>query len=322
VKKNKTFFYQDGCDTILKMRKRMEKDTRDHIFQVKKITLIGMVVNIVLSVLKFILGIIGSSQAVVADAVHSLSDLSTDIAVLLGVKFWSAPPDEKHPYGHGRIETMVTTLIGLILVAVALKIGYNALVTIKSPDIRQPTMVAFSGAFLSIILKEILYRWTLVYGKRIKSTAVIANAWHHRSDALSSIPVAGAVIISMINPKWSFVDHVGALIVSLFILATAWKIIKPALMDLTDSTVDLHIRDRIKHITLNTPDVRSAHAIRARRIGSGIYLDLHIMVDGSLTVLRGHDISAEVKKRLLENVEDVVDVVVHLEPHETGTGKT
>jgi cation diffusion facilitator family transporter len=153
VKKNKTFFYQDGCDTILKMRKRMEKDTRDHIFQVKKITLIGMVVNIVLSVLKFILGIIGSSQAVVADAVHSLSDLSTDIAVLLGVKFWSAPPDEKHPYGHGRIETMVTTLIGLILVAVALKIGYNALVTIKSPDIRQPTMVAFSGAFLSIILK-------------------------------------------------------------------------------------------------------------------------------------------------------------------------
>lgn len=301
------------------MNKPETVNSPNHRFQVRKITLIGMVINILLSVLKFILGIIGFSQALIADAVHSLSDLGTDIAVLLGVRFWSAPPDEKHPYGHGRIETMVTTFIGLALFAVAVRIGYGALVTITSPDIRQPTIFAFCGALLSIILKEVLYRWTLIYGKRIKSTAVIANAWHHRSDALSSMPVAVAVVISMINPKWSFVDHVGALIVSLFIMAAAWKIIKPALMDLTDRIVSPEILNEIEQISLNTRGVKSVHAIRARKIGSGIHVDLHILVDASMTVLRGHDISTEVKHRLLENVEDIVDVVIHLEPHETGT---
>jgi len=149
-----------------------------------------MVINIFLAGLKLALGIFGGSQALVADAVHSFSDMSTDVAVLFGVKFWSAPPDESHPYGHKRIETLVTAAIGFFLGLVAIGIGYNALMSIWAEQAGQPSWVALIGALLSIVFKEFVYRWTVAVGKQVKSPAVVANAWHHRTDALSSIPVA------------------------------------------------------------------------------------------------------------------------------------
>ncbi|MDY6959920.1 MAG: cation diffusion facilitator family transporter, partial [Halobacteriota archaeon] len=154
--------------------------------QINRITWIGVLLNVFLSGIKFVVGYIGSSQAVIADAVHSLSDVSTDLAVLLGLRYWSAPPDEEHPYGHHRIEALVTIGIGSILGIVAFGIGYEAIVTIREVHIEQTSWIAAIGPILSIILKEALHRWTINVGRRAKSSAVIANAWHHRSDALSS----------------------------------------------------------------------------------------------------------------------------------------
>jgi cation diffusion facilitator family transporter len=285
-----------------------------HIDDIRRITWIGLVSNVFIAVLKFVVGIIGASQAVVADAVHSLSDMTTDIGVLLGVRYWSTPADEDHPYGHGRIETMVTTALGVALAGVALAIGYNAIATVREAHIRQPGWIALIGAIASIVVKEILYRWTLAVGKDAKSTAVMANAWHHRSDALSSIPAALAVIVALINSDWSFVDHIGALIVSLIILHASWRIIKPALGELADRGEPEHIRRRIEALVMALEGVEAVHAVRTRRVGPGIHVDLHITVDGDMSVYKGHDISETVKKQLLDNGPDVIDVVVHLEP--------
>jgi len=284
--------------------------------EVRRITWIGLVGNVAMSALKFVVGIIGASQAVVADAVHSLSDMTTDVAILLGVRYWSNPPDEEHPYGHGRIETMVTLALGIVLAAVAFGICYNAIATVRIEHIRQPRRIAFIGAMASIVIKEILYRWTVAVGKRARSSAVIANAWHHRSDALSSIPAASAVVIALVNPDWAFVDHIGALVVSLFILHASWKIMKPAVEELADRGAPKHIKDSIEALVMAIDGVEAVHAIRTRRLGPSIHVDLHITVDGHMSVCQGHDISEAVKEQLLENGPDVIDVVVHLEPYE------
>ena len=174
-----------------------------------------------MTVFKLIVGLIGQSQAVVADAFHSLSDMATDFAVLFGVRYWEAPADQDHPYGHHRIQTLITLSIGLALVVVALGIGYNALVTLRERHLSHPGWIALSGPLLSIILKEFIYRRSVRIGLATKSPAVIANAWHHRSDGLSSIPAFIAVMLSALNPAWAYFDHIGAAAVSIFILKTS-----------------------------------------------------------------------------------------------------
>lgn len=284
--------------------------------EVRRVTWIGLAGNVFLSALKFIVGFLGSSQAVVADAVHSLSDMGTDFAVLLGVKFWTAPADESHPYGHRRIETIVTGAIGIALALAALGIGYNSLATIRDVHLKQPGWIAIAGSLLAIILKETLYRWTVAVGKRTKSSAVVANAWHHRSDALSSVPVVIAVTVAVINPKLAFIDHIGALVVSIFILKVSWDIISPSLSELADLGAPQKSREKIRSIAMGINGVKSVHAIRSRRLGSGLHVDLHILVDGEITVSMGHDISAAVKSALIEKGPKILDAVVHLEPYE------
>ncbi|HNZ53414.1 MAG TPA: cation diffusion facilitator family transporter, partial [bacterium] len=176
---------------------------------IKKVTLIGMVINIVLSAVKFAAGVFGNSQALIADAFHSLSDCVTDVAVIIGSTYWSAPPDESHPHGHRRIETVITAFIGLALAAVAFGMGWNAVSTMTDEYNKPPEMIAFIAAVISIIVKEGLYQWTAIAGKKIRSQAMIANAWHHRSDAFSSIPAAIAVIAAIIFPGFGFIDHAG-----------------------------------------------------------------------------------------------------------------
>ncbi|MEE8400288.1 MAG: cation diffusion facilitator family transporter [Desulfobacterales bacterium] len=288
----------------------------DSIDRVRRITWIGLLVNLFLSVLKFTVGYLGSSQAVIADAVHSLSDMATDLAVIFGVKYWLAPADVNHPYGHRRIETIITAAIGISLVIVAVGIGAKALASIREPQLAQPRSIALIGAVLSLILKEGLYHWTFSVGKRTKSPAVIANAWHHRSDALSSIPAIIAVTIAIMNPALAFIDHVGALVVSIFILRVSWNIIYPAFAELSDSGAAQKDLDRIASVANGIPGVQHVESIRTRRFGNGIHVDLHVQVEGEMSVRDGHDISGRVKRLLLDRGPDVLDVVVHIEPYE------
>ncbi|MDP8226449.1 MAG: cation diffusion facilitator family transporter [Candidatus Celaenobacter polaris] len=282
---------------------------------IKKVTWVGLFVNFILAAIKFIVGILGHSQAVVADAVHSISDMVTDIAVLVGVKYWSAPPDKDHPYGHWRIETIITGFIGLGLAAVAVGIGYNAIATLKDHCIETPKWIAIIGALVSIIVKELLYHWTVKVGRKVKSSALIANAWHHRSDALSSIPVLLAVGISVIKPEWAFVDRIGAIVVSLIILKVSWDIVFPALKKLSDSGVSDKETEQIRSLAMQVDGVKDAHAIRTRDAGHGIFVDMHVLVDGNISVSEGHDISEKVRDEIINKGHDVLDVVVHIEPY-------
>ena len=291
-------------------------ESNSHIAQIKKVTWVGLIMNVSLAGIKFLVGFLGSSQAVIADAVHSLSDMSTDIAVILGVHYWSAPPDKRHPYGHQRIEALVTMAIGMALVGVAVGLGYNALSTIRDNHIQTVGLIAVIGPALSILLKEFIYQWTVRVGIQAKSTAVVANAWHHRSDAFSSMPALMAVIAASFDPKLAFLDHIGALIISLFILKVAWNILAPALSELADHGASEKDREIIHQIAGNVSGVKEAHAIRTRKFGSYIHVDLHIMVDPEMSVRMGHHISEEVKIALMEKGPEIRDVVVHLEPYE------
>ncbi|MBN1541715.1 cation transporter [candidate division KSB1 bacterium] len=283
--------------------------------EVRNVTLVGLAVNFILSLIKFVVGWLGSSQAVLADAVHSLSDMSTDLAILFGVKYWSAPADENHPYGHGRLESLITVFIGFVLVLVAIGICWKAVLILIRGGSTPSQWIAIIGAAASIVTKEALYRWTLVVGQKTRSSALKANAWHHRSDALSSIPALIAVIISTFRPEWAFVDQIGALIVSAIIFRISGSILLTAVNDLLDRAAPAPERQRIKQLALTIPLVQDVHAVRTRRMGYGFFVDLHIQVRGEMTVEQGHDVSEEVKRILLNEGPDVLDVVVHLEPY-------
>jgi len=291
-----------------------------HIKGVRRATWVGLTVNVLLSALKMAGGVLGSSQAIIADGVHSLSDSSTDIAILIGVRFWSRPPDESHPYGHRRIETVVTVFIGLALIAVAFGLIGNAIATFQQPHPKTPHWLALAAALVSIVSKEILYRWTVTVGKRIKSSAVLANAWHHRSDAFSSIPTAMAVAIVLFRPSLGFLDHLAAVVVSFFILRVAWNVILPALKQLVDSGASRKDCKQIRSISLATQGVQRVHAIRTRYVGPELLVDLHVLVDPNITVGQGHYIAGQVKWRLLSEGPGVVDVIVHLEPNDVQEG--
>ncbi len=284
--------------------------------QIRRVTLWGLGVNLGLAGLKFIFGILGASQALVADAVHSLSDMSTDMAVLVGARYWSAPADVEHPHGHGRIETLITSVIGIVLGGVGVGLGWRAISTLHARHAAMPGWSAFGAACLAILAKEMLYRWTAQVGKRIKSPAVIANAWHHRSDALSSLPVAIAVLGTQIRPDWVFLDHIATVVVSVLILHAAWQITWPALRELIDVGAAHQEREAILHLASGTEGVQAVHKLRTRYVGPGLHVDLHVLVKPELTVGEGHVIAGIVKERLLKEGPDIVDVLVHVEPYD------
>ncbi len=285
---------------------------------VRVVTAWGLAVNLLLSGIKCIVGFVGNSQALLADAVHSLSDSATDIAVLIGAPYWSAPADTEHPHGHSRIETMITFFIGTVLVGVGLGLIYNALVTLHVPHTTKPSWLVFWVACISIASKELLYRWNVIIGVRTKSSALVANAWHHRSDGLSSIPVALAVVGVRIRPDWTYLDHVAAIMVSLLILQASWKILWPALNQLMDTGATQEQRENLLKLILSVEGVKGTHALRTRRVGSGFQVDLHLLVDPKLSVEQGHKIASIVKERLFKEGDGVIDVLIHVEPYEMG----
>ena len=281
--------------------------------QAKRITVAGFVINFLLAGFKFAAGFLGHSQAVMADGVHSLSDMVTDLFILIGIRFWSAPADECHPYGHQRIETITTVAIASLLALAAAGLGWRAVHRLADP-VCPPFSFVFIAPLISILLKEILFRRTRRVGRRIKSQAVIANAWHHRSDVISSIPPLIAVVAAGINPKWAFLDPVGALIVALLILRVAWQIAAPALAELTEKGASPQEVEAIEALACGVSGVCSIHKIRTRRIGSGLFIDLHVVVDGDLTVRASHEIASALQKSLIDNGPAVADVTVHMEP--------
>lgn len=281
---------------------------------VRRITLIGIFGNVLIAALKSALGVIGSSQALVADAVHSISDLVTDFAILIGVKYWSPPPDDSHPYGHGRIEAMVTVAIGFAVAAVALGIGYDGFVTILSGDYQQPALVAVAGAVISILVKEILYHWTAHVGRKTRSAALLANAWHHRSDALSSIPVALALAAAALRPEWAVVDALGAVVVCGFVLYVAWKILAPALVELSDGSAPLPLRQEIETTALEIPEIQGVHKVRTRILGSFIHVDLHAVVDGDMGLATAHEAAEALRQNVEQKIPSVAHVLVHVDP--------
>jgi len=283
---------------------------------VRKVTWVGLWVNLILAAVKFAAGIFGRSQALVADAIHSLTDLTTDIAVIAGSHYWSRPPDENHPYGHRRLETLVTVFIGIVLISAGIGIGWKAISTLHQQHAPPPGWIAIMAALASIVCKESLYRWTARIGRNLKSTALAANAWHHRSDALSSLPVLIAVTGARVFPTWSFLDHVGAVVVSIFILHASIKIIWPGIGELIDVGAPTEIRKKIQNISLKNEGVLQVHDIRTRFISSSIQVDLHIVVEGLITVRQGHDIADDVRARIIDAIPEVLDVIVHVDPPE------
>ena len=289
----------------------------DEVRCVRRVTLGGMMGNVALSALKAASGWLAGSQALLADAVHSASDLVTDVAVLMGVRYWTAPADEEHPYGHGKIQAVVAAAIGLVLVAVAFGIGRTALQRLLAAadgnEPSAPAAFAFWIAVVSLVAKEAVYRWTRAVARRFRSSALEANAWHHRSDAISSIPVALALAVSYFVPSLAWVDSLGALVVAVFILKAAWDVVKPAVEELTDAEMPGKSAE-VARIALRVKGVKGCHRVRTRRYGGVFQADLHVQVARTLSVVEGHAIGHAVRDAIRAAGIDVVDAVVHVEP--------
>jgi len=284
-----------------------------------RLTIYGLICNTFLFLLKLYAGFIGNSSAIIADGFHSLSDLSTDIFVIFGLKVSEKPPDEDHRYGHGKVETLVTFLIGLFLSVVGLKLLWNGFSEIwlfyQGNVIESPGWLPFVVAIFSILIKEILFYITAKEGKRIGKKSIIANAWHHRTDSLSSIGVAlGILGAKLLGENWNILDPIAAIIVSGFILYAAYDISRSSLDELLEKSLGKKEIDFIFSKVNRIKGVYNPHSIKTRRIGSNLAIDLHIDVERDLNVVEAHNIATSVEIALQGAFEDRVFVSVHVEP--------
>lgn len=280
----------------------------------RRITWAGVAANAALIVLKLLAGVFGHSQALIADAIHTVSDFFTDAVVLVGLSMGRKPPDADHHFGHARIETLASGIVGICLVAVAVAIGYDAARDIYYHTENHPTLFAVAGAGLSILVKELLYRYTVIVGFRIKSTAVVANAWHHRSDALSSVAVLIGVTGARMKPDWHILDAYAALLVSFFVVKVGLEILRKALREITDTAPEPDVLEKIVGCIRNVPNVMAVHDLRVRTIGGRYDLSVHVVVDPGLTVVEGHSAAREVERCLVDTVEDIGEITVHIDP--------
>ena len=284
-----------------------------------RVTLVGSVVNLLLLVFKFVAGILGHSAAMLADAVHSLSDFVTDIIVIVFVRISSKPEDEVHDYGHGKYETLATAIIGLILLFVGFGILWNGATSIwdfwQGGELKEPGMLALWAALASILFKELLYQYTVLKGRRLNSQAVVANAWHHRSDALSSIGTAvgigGAILL---GEQWLILDPLAAVVVSLFIMKVAIQLLVPSMNELLEKSLPAEVEEKIKQEILAFPGGTSPHHLRTRRIGSSYAIELHIRMDGQITLEEAHHTATAIENRLKSEFGSRTYINIHVEP--------
>ncbi len=277
------------------------------------VTLGGGILNLALVVFKLSAGILGRSSALVADALHSLSDLASDLIVLAGYRIGRLPEDDQHPYGHGKVETLATAVVGGLLIAAALGTGGTAVAALGGwREASRPGTVALVAAVVSVLVKEGLYRWTARIARDTDSQLLLANAWHHRSDALSS--VAALIGVAGARFGWIWMDPVAAGVVSLFIAKVGWDLGWQAVRDLVDSSVDQTLLDDIGRTIRSVDGVRGFHGLKARRLGKDILVDVDVEVDPELNVIQGHEVARAVRTALLGRVRNVRDVMVHVEP--------
>ncbi len=287
--------------------------------EIYKITLIGSVVNFLLLAFKFVAGIAGHSAAMLADAVHSLSDFVTDIVVIVFVRISNKPQDKEHDFGHGKYETLATAIIGLLLAGVGFGILWNGASSIwaflRGEPLGEPGMVALVAALVSIVSKEVLYQYTVIKGKRLNSQAVIANAWHHRSDALSSIGTAlgigGAILL---GEDWRVLDPVAAVIVSFFIIKVAFQLLVPCVEELLEKSLPDEMEKEIEQTLLSFPGVSEPHHLRTRRIGSYCAIEVHVRMDGNITLHESHETATAIEHKLKEIFGQGTLVTIHVEP--------
>lgn len=295
----------------------MNQEMQKVVPYIRRITLYGALVNVLMSIIKVSVGLISHSQALVADGIHSVSDLVTDFAVFVGAKYWNAPPDKAHPYGHGRLESVINIGIGILLFAVAIGLGWNSLKSIGDTHSSPPGWDCFWVAIICIVAKEVLFRWTAAKGKAIKSRALVANAWHHRSDALSSVPVAVAVLGAHLLPDMLYLDHLAAVIVTVMILKAAWDIMAPSFKEIMESAAGQELENKIIEMGKHYQKINEIHAIRSRRVGSAVLVDFHMLVKPDMTVEKAHLISGELKTAIMEQDNEIADVIIHIEPYES-----
>lgn len=288
--------------------------------QIYKITLNGSVVNALLTLFKFFAGIIGHSSAMIADAVHSLSDFVTDIIVILFVRIAGKPQDDDHDYGHGKYETLAAAIVGIMLGGVGIGLLYNGIATtiaviFNGLILPAPNYWALSAAILSILLKEGLYRYTIIAARRLDSSALKANAWHHRSDAITSIAALAGISGAMIlGSQWSVLDPIAAMIVSLFIIKAAYSLLKPSIDELLEKSLPADVKERITEIIATTPGVVKIHRLRTRRIGNGSAVEVHIKMPGTISLAEAHDVASSVERRLKDALGPATHTAVHMEP--------
>ena len=287
--------------------------------EIYQVTLVGGVVNVVLLVFKFVAGILGHSAAMVADAVHSLSDFVTDVIVLVFVHISGKPEDKSHDYGHGKYETLAMTIIGMALLVVAIGIVYSGLTKIMAwiggEQLEAPGMLALWAALLSIVLKEAVYHYSMVKAHQLRSQALEANAWHHRSDALSSIGTAvgigGAILLGQ---RWTVLDPVASVIVGMFIVKVAIDLLRDGIGDLMEQSLPEEVENEMLQLVASLPGVVKPHDLRTRRIGNHYAIELHILMDGDISLREAHEKASEVEDLLRHQYGDETHVAVHVEP--------
>ncbi|MCE9475561.1 cation diffusion facilitator family transporter [Bacteroides fragilis] len=294
-----------------------EKSSREK--GIYKVTIVGSIVNFLLLVFKFFAGIAGHSAAMLADAVHSLSDFITDIVVIVFVRIAGKPEDKGHDYGHGKYETLATAIIGLLLLCVGFGIFWNGASSIytflRGGQLESPGVVALVAALVSIVSKEILYQYTVIQGKKLNSQAVIANAWHHRSDALSSIGTAigigGAILL---GDHWWVLDPVAAVVVSFFIMKVSVRLLIPCVDELLEKSLPEDVEKEIEQTVLSFPGVSQPHHLRTRRIGNYYAIELHVRMDGKITLEEAHSTATAIENKLKEMFGKGTHVGIHVEP--------
>ncbi len=287
--------------------------------KIQEVTLIGFLGNVVLMVCKLIAGLVGHSAAMIADAVHSLSDTVTDVIVLTFVSVSAKPQDKSHDYGHGKFETIATFFIGLALVAAATGIVISGILSlvdwVKGANLEAPGKMAFWAALFSIAVKEGLYQYTAYHGKKLNSQAVVANAWHHRSDALSSIAAAigigGAILL---GDRWTVLDPLASVVVGIILVKVAVELLKTSVNELTECSLPQDTEQEILNIITSFPAVSEPHSLRTRRIGTRIAIEVHIRMNGAMSLLDSHAIATQVEQKLKSRFGDDTHITLHVEP--------
>ena len=284
-----------------------------------RVTIAGSIINILLLAFKFAAGILGHSAAMIADAIHSLTDFVTDAIVLVFVRLGSKPTDRDHDYGHGKYETLASAIIGVSLLVVGMMICYSGVTktyhAMCGEPLQQPGFIALAAAVASVVLKEWAYRFTVRVGRRCHSEAVVANAWHHRSDALSSVGttvgIGGAIIL---GEKWAVLDPLTAIVVSFFIMKAAWSVLSKAVGELTDGSLPKETEDEIESIVNEDKEVSVVHNLCTRRIGNRIAIEMHVRMPGETSLYVAHHHATEIEKRLKQRFGADTHISIHLEP--------